>query len=126
MSNFPIPKQEQIIFEDNKLYACLANYPIADGHVVVVWKKKVSDLHLLKRTDFEYLMDKVDELRNAMLKALNINKVYLLYMDEVKHVHWHLVPRYNIEGVNVLKEKPKKLKDYSNAELIKKYLKNRI
>jgi len=79
-------------------------------------------LHLLGRKDYEHLMDVVKKVRNAMLKVLKVKKVYLVYMDEVKHVHWHLVPRYNKEGFNILKEKPKKLKDISLAENLSKKL----
>ena len=67
-------------------------------------------------------MDKVDEVRNALIKTLKVKKVYLLYMDEAKHVHWHLIPRYNIKGYNVLKHKPNKLKDFSLASKIKNNL----
>jgi diadenosine tetraphosphate (Ap4A) HIT family hydrolase len=126
MVKLPIPKPEQIIYEDRKIYSCLANYPITKGHVVVVWKKKVRDLHLLPKSDYEYLMDKVDEIRNAMLTSLGIKKVYLIYMDETKHVHWHLVPRYNKKGINVLEEKPKKLADYHLAKKIKGKLRLKI
>ena len=124
--DLPKPKEGATFYEDKKLYACLANYPITKGHVVVVWKKKVIDLHLLGRKDYEYLMDTVDIIRNAMLKTLKIRKVYLVYMDEAKHVHWHLIPRYNKKGFNVLKEKPRKLKDISLADKLKKLLKHRI
>ena len=84
-----------MIYEDELLYACLATYPIARGHVVVVWKKDVTDLRRLSERDYDYLMDTVNALRSAMLKALGIRKVYLVYMDEANHVHWQLVPRYN-------------------------------
>ena len=115
MSDLPKPKPGAVFYEDKKLYAALANYPIAQGHVVVVWKRKVTDLHLLNTKDYEYLMDVVDAVRNSQLKTLKIQKVYLIYMDEAKHVHWHLVPRYNQKGMNVLEEKPKQLKDTSLA-----------
>ena len=39
----PKPYENAIIYEDKKLYACLANEPIIEGHTVVVWKKKISD-----------------------------------------------------------------------------------
>lgn len=113
MSSFPRPVPKSIIFEDDHLYTCLASHPIARGHVVVVWKKNVADLHLLAPLDYEYLMDMVDVVRNAMRKALHIKKVYLMYMDEAEHVHWHLVPRYNEQGFDVLTHKPKKLTDFS-------------
>lgn len=73
----PIP--EAIFYEDDKVYACLASYPIAKGHSIVVWKKSVTDLHLLLKEEYEYLMDKVDQVRNALMKVLNVDKVYLIY-----------------------------------------------
>ena len=116
----PVPKDGAVFYEDKKLYACLANYPITKGHIVVVWKKDVPDLHLLSRKDYEHLMDVVESVRNSMLKTLGIKKVYLVYMDEINHVHWHLVPRYNEKGINLLEERPKKLKDVSIARELKK------
>jgi diadenosine tetraphosphate (Ap4A) HIT family hydrolase len=118
----PKPSPKSIIYNDEKLYVCLASHPIAKGHVVIVWKKDVCDLRLLPDRDYDYLMDTVNATRNAMLKALNINKVYLIYMDEVKHVHWHLVPRYNEKGYNVFLHKPKKSADFSLALKIKQKL----
>jgi len=121
-TKLPKPFNKAIIYEDSKLYACLANYPIAKGHTVIVWKKAVSDLHLLSKKDYEYLMDKVDEVRNALMKSLKVKKVYLIYMDEANQVHWHLVPRFNEKGFNVFKHKPKKITDFSLADKIKSNL----
>ena len=63
-------------------------------------------------------MNVVDVTRDAMLAALKVEKVYLLYMDEIKEVHWHLVPRYNEEGINVLAHEPVKTEDFSLAPAI--------
>jgi len=82
----PKPFEQAIIYEDTKLYVCLANYPIAKGHTVIIWKKSVQDLHLLQKKDYEYLMDKVDEIRNALIKTLKVKKVYLIYMDEDEQI----------------------------------------
>lgn len=120
--SFPQPYPQAIIYEDKKLYACLANFPIVKGHTVVVWKKSVSDLHLLPKKDYEYLMDVVDAVRSALLKTLRVKKVYLVYMDEAEHVHWHLVPRYNEQGYNVFLHKPKKLTDVSLVSKIQRDL----
>ena len=118
-TKMPKPLDGSIVYEDDKLYACLANQPITKGHTVVVWKKDVKDIHFLPDRDYDYLMDAVDAVRDAMLKALGVKKIYLIYMDEVKHVHWHLVPRYNEQGYDVFDHKPKKLKDISLAKKIK-------
>ena len=121
-NKLPKPYKNAMIYEDTKLYACLANFPIVKGHTVIVWKKSVSDLHLLSKKDYEYLMDKVDEIRNALIRTLRIKKVYLTYLDEAKQVHWHLVPRYDEKGYNVFLHKPKKIKDFSLAKKIKENL----
>ncbi len=118
-SVLPQPFKEAMIYEDSRLYVCLANYPIVKGHTVIVWKKSVPDLHLLSKKDYRYLMDKVDEVRNALLKTLNIQKVYLTYLDEAKQVHWHLVPRFNEKGYNLFLHRPKLINDFSLAKKIR-------
>ena len=120
--DLPRPKRGAMFYQDRYLYATLANFPITKGHVVVVWKKKVRDLHLLRQKEYEYLMNVVDRVRNALLLVLKVRKVYLIYMDEAKHVHWHLVPRYNEKGFNVLLEKPQKLKEVKIAGKLKRLL----
>ena len=121
-TKLPIPPKKSIIYEDEKLYVCLAKFPMTKGHVVVVYKENIRDLHLLSDRDYDYLMDTVYAVRNALLKTLKIKKVYLIYMDEVKHVHWHLVPRHNIKGYDIFSYKPQILKDFSLAEKIKSNL----
>lgn len=117
------PSKKSLIYEDDLVYACLASFPIVNGHTVVVWKRKAPDLSVLKLKEYEYLMDAVDKVRNALLKALNLEKVYLLYMDEVNQVHWHLIPRYNERGYNLFRHKPQRTNDFSIAEKIRKNLK---
>lgn len=113
------PDPKAIFYEDDKIYACLAEYPISKGHSIVAWKGSVSDLQLLSKEEYEYLMDKVDKVRNALINVLKVNKVYLMYMDEAKHVHWHLIPRYNLMGFNLLKNNPKKIKSFKLTDKLK-------
>ena len=122
MDKLPKPPKNSIIYDDQNLYICLAKYSITAGHIVVVWKKEVSDLNLLPDRDYDYLMDTVFAARNALLKTLNIKKVYLIYMDEANHVHWHLVPRYKEKGFDLFGHRPEILKDFSLAKKIKRNL----
>ncbi|MFZ4648737.1 MAG: HIT family protein [Patescibacteria group bacterium] len=119
---FPKPFQEAIIYQDRKLYVCLANNPIELGHVIVVWNKPVKDLNLLSRKNYDYLMEVVSNVRKAMIRTLKVKKVYLLYMDEINHVHWHLIPRYKKMGLDNLSIKPGKIKDFSLENKIRKNL----
>jgi len=122
MSKLLKASKESIIYEDQKLYVCLAKHPITEGHTIVVFKKGVTDLKLLPDRDCDYLMDTVFTTRNALLKTLKVKKVYLFYMDEAKHVHWHLIPRYKEKGFDIFQHKPKTLNNFSLAKRIKKNL----
>ena len=121
----PKPPEDSIIHRDRTLTVCLASYPIVTGHTVVVWNKPVRDLHLLSRRQYERLMDVVDDVRDALIKALKVRKVYLLYMDEANHVHWHLIPRYDVKGFTLLAHKPSRLRDFSLAKKVRAKLKIR-
>ena len=116
---FPKPPKASIVYEDANAYAALAMYHLARGHTVVVWKRNVRDLHLLSCAQLEHLMDVVDLVRDALLQALGVEKVYLMYMDEARHVHWHLVPRYNERGFNVFRHTPKRVRTFPLAEKLR-------
>lgn len=119
MEKLPIPPQEAIIYDDEKVYICLASHAITNGHTVVVWKTEAKDITMLTCKDYEYLMHIVEVIRNTLLTTLGIEKVYLIYMDEIKQVHWHLVPRYDEQGFNVFNHTPVEVNDFSIAEKLK-------
>lgn len=119
--SLPTPPPQAIIYEDDRLYSCLATYPITEGHTVIVWKELVADLHLLERSQYEHLMWIVEKTRDALLEALGVEKVYLMYMDEANQVHWHLIPRYDEKGYNLLRHHPEATDDFSLAEEVRTY-----
>ena len=119
MTYLPIPPEESIIYENGKLYVCLATEPLTKGHTIVVWKGGDKDINSLSCENYEYLMNMVDVARETLLAALGVEKVYLLYMDEARHVHWHLVPRYNENGFDVFSHEPNKTDDFSLVGKIK-------
>jgi diadenosine tetraphosphate (Ap4A) HIT family hydrolase len=111
--------KESIFYEDNKVIVALAHEPITKGHSVVIWKNREVDINNLSTEDYEYLMDVVDVTRESLCKYYSTDKVYLMYLDECKWVHWHLVPRYNEKGFNILKNQPIKTDDFSDVEKLK-------
>ena len=123
MEKLPVAPPESLIFDNDRVYVCLASYPLTHGHRVVVWKDEtIKDLSLLSCDQYDYLMNVVDVTRDTLLKVLNLEKIYLLYMDEVKQVHWHLIPRYDEQGINILAHIPKLITDFSLATELKKEL----
>ncbi|TAK56949.1 HIT family protein [Patescibacteria group bacterium] len=113
MTDLPVPPKESIIYEDERLYVCLALYPMTNGHTIVVWKDVVKDIKSLSCEEYDYLMNIVDVTRDTLLEVLGVQKVYMVYIDEVKHVHWHLVPRYDEKGFNIFSHNPHKTDDFS-------------
>ena len=107
---------ESIFYEDDKIIVALAYEPITKGHTVVIWKEEVADLSSLNTDNYSYLMELVDIARNTLMEFYGVEKVYLMYLDEIKHVHWHLVPRYDEKGFNVLEHKPSHLDHFENIE----------
>lgn len=93
MRKFPEPRGGTVFYEDNRVYACLAFEPIVEGHTIVAWKEEVKDISHLSPEDYQRLMQIVQMVRNALLYTYGISKVYLAYIDEICHVHWHLFPR---------------------------------
>ena len=63
-----------IIYKDNKVKILLADFPITKGHTIVIWNDAVKDLKILNKKDYDYIMDKVDETRNALIKTLKLKK----------------------------------------------------
>lgn len=119
MEDLLTPPKEAIYYEDDKVYVCLASFPITKGHSVVVWKERKEDIQMLERGEYDYLMNSVENSRKALREFYGLEKVYLLYLDEIKHVHWHLIPRYNEEGFNVLNHTPVEISNFSDAENLK-------
>lgn len=105
MPSFPKPPPDSVVYEDKKLYVCLAAQPFAKAHTLVIWKKNVADLHSLSRQDYDHLMHAVEMTRDALLKVYRTKKVYLFYMDEFRHVHWHLIPRFHTTGFKIVLER---------------------
>jgi len=121
---FPKPEKESIFYEDKKVYACLAFRPVTDGHSIVSWKANVTDLNQLKLEEYQYLMTIIFQVRQALLKTYNTDKVYLTYIDESRHVHWHLFPRKkgDIEEFELMVQPLKELTDFSMIPTLRSLL----
>ena len=113
------PPKDAIFYEDLWLYACLASKPITKGHTIIAWKKPTPDIKGLNDDEYDYLMEIVDVTRDALLTVLGVEKVYLIYMDEAKQVHWHLVPRYDEQGFDIFTHEPKLTDDFSIAPALR-------
>lgn len=88
---------------DNKLcYVILNLYPYNSGHLMVVPKKHVSDLHQLNENELSEMMTTVKLSMKALDIVMkpqgynvgaNLGKAAGAGIDD--HIHFHLVPRWN-------------------------------
>jgi histidine triad (HIT) family protein len=124
VEKFPEPKEGTVFYDDGRVYACLAFKPTTEGHTIVAWKEEVADLSYLSAEDFQHLMNVVNKVRNALLKEFKTTKVYLAYLDEICHVHWHLFPRVkgSKEGFELMDQPSGELTDLSRVSHLRSLL----
>lgn len=91
------------IYEDDKVLCYMDINPVANGHLLVVPKKHVKDIFEVDNETFNHMMDIIKNKITPILKEkLKINGLTIIqnngYGQEVKHLHIHLIPRYNNDG----------------------------
>ena len=117
MGGFPEPKEGSVFYKDERVYACLAFHPIVDGHTIVAVKRNdVDDLGQLSPEEQFHLLQIVFEVvRPALLVCYKTDKVYVAYLDETGHPHFHLFPRKKgeEEGFGLMVKRHGELTDFS-------------
>jgi diadenosine tetraphosphate (Ap4A) HIT family hydrolase len=123
MGDLPEPKEGAVFWEEEDFYACLANEPKVRGHSILVWRNQVEDLTLLDDEEYLKLMEALEIVQEALEDFYNTDKVYLAYIDETRHVHWHLIPRKNDEkGLKLLTGESGELTDTEDARKIQELI----
>ena len=89
-------KEAQKLYEDEEVYAFLDDYPLAEGHTLIMLKAHHPDLSSVSPADAARLGEIVARLSKALKQAVNAEYIYVASLGEqVRHVHYHLIPRYN-------------------------------
>lgn len=87
-------RDAQKIYEDDDVLVILDDFPIAQGHTLVIVKHHREDFSALTSDEASHL-GKVCVRVTKALQACGIPKVYVATLgEEIQHVHCHLVPRY--------------------------------
>jgi len=90
------------IFDNKFCYAILNLYPYNSGHLMIVPKKHVSDLHQLDEKELSEMMATLKLSMKALDFVMkpqgynfgaNLGKAAGAGIDD--HIHFHLVPRWN-------------------------------
>ncbi|MBI2037937.1 MAG: HIT family protein [Candidatus Magasanikbacteria bacterium] len=88
-------RHSQMVYEDDCVLAILDDNPLAEGHTLVILKSHHPDLTTVSPTDAAEMGRSVARIGGALKAALGAEFIYIASIGEqVRHVHFHLVPRY--------------------------------
>jgi len=100
-----------VVYEDTNAVAFLDREPATEGHTLVVPRVHSRNLFEIELLDAEELMKSTTLVARLIRRALNPDGLTMLQTNEsagwqsVFHVHLHLIPRWNGDGL-VLPHKP--------------------
>jgi len=96
------------VYEDDKVIAFFDILPFSPGHTIVAPKHHVADIENIEEKDLMAMIAVVKKIGKAMLDGLGV-KGYSVYLDNksaanqhVPHVHFHIVPRAEGDGLERL------------------------
>jgi len=110
------------IAEDDKFFAFLDIFPLAEGHVLVVPKTEVDNMFDLPDEYLSGLLLFARPIAKAIEKAFNCNRCGIEVVGlEVPHAHVHLIPINSADDLNFtrgkLKLSPEELKQVQDKIL---------
>jgi len=86
------------IYEDENILAFLDTNPVSNGHTLVVPKKHVENIH--EASEMNYMWDGLTDISNGLKQAFDPEGINIIQNNgeasgqEVFHLHFHLIPRY--------------------------------
>jgi histidine triad (HIT) family protein len=93
------------VYEDDKVMAFFDILPISPGHTIIVPKNHVADLENLSDEEISAMAIAAKKIGKAVMDGLGV-KGYSMFLDNksaanqhVPHVHFHLVPRAEGDGL---------------------------
>ncbi len=119
------------VYEDDHVIAFLDIMPANAGHCLVIPKKHYETLIETPDEELEKLILATKKLAKAVARAVKAHGYNILQNNyeaagqQVRHLHFHVIPRFNRDGIN-LHWKPLKQTKQRLAELKKDIIANII
>ena len=101
------------IYEDDKILAFLDINPYCTGHTLIIPKDHTLDFNTIDRDTMIYILDKAKDIAKLVVDRLHADGFTLIQnngkVQEVKHFHLHIIPKYNNEEKLDIEEVYKKI-----------------
>ncbi len=95
------------IYEDEQVFAFLDIGPLSEGHTLVISKESKAYLHELSDASAAAIGRVLPRLSRAVMKATGATAYNILQNNgkmahqAVFHVHFHIIPRFEQEGLGI-------------------------
>ena len=96
------------VAEDERFLAFLDIFPLANGHVLVIPKKKTDYIFEIDSKEYLLFWQFAKQVAKAMNKVVDCERIGVAVIGlEVPHAHIHLVPINGVDDINFEKQKLK-------------------
>lgn len=121
-------KTDNILYEDDQIYALLVGNPRAEGHAAVFSKKHFKDMMSLDDELCSHVFLVSKKLMNVIKEVYGSESVYICSMCDgpMNHFHAQLIPRYSDEkrgSKNFVKERKEYVEDMDKIIKIRSLMK---
>ena len=94
------------VAEDDNHLAFLDIFPLVEGHVLVIPKKKTDYIFDIKSKDYMLLWVFAQKVAQGMKKVISCKRIGISVIGlEVAHTHIHLIPVNQVEDMNFSQSK---------------------
>jgi histidine triad (HIT) family protein len=116
------------LYEDEKTIAFLDIYPVAKGHTLIIPKNHSATLYDISIEDAEAVGATVSRVAKTVKKVLKCDGVNVYQgneraaMQEIFHVHFHVIPRFEDDGIVFMAQKSELQEDPEITSKLKEML----
>ncbi len=92
------------IFEDDIVMVIMDVNPVSDGHCLIIPKVHYQDLYDINNKTLEHILNVARDISKILMEKLACDGITLVQnngsVQEVKHFHLHIIPKYGGQNVN--------------------------
>ena len=103
------------VYEDDKVLAFLDINPYNPGHTLIIPKEHTLDIESIDEEVLMHIMKTARDIAKTVTERLGADGFTLLqnngFVQEVKHFHLHMIPKYKKKFEMDIKDVYKKIRD---------------